>query len=115
MCVDRSRRAQRQVPVAFSLDAPLEEGAEEGARELPDSGTDPEQLAQRGELQKQVRHCLSQMSEKLRSVVVMYDIQGMTYEEIAATLRCPMGTVKSRLFNARAELGRRLQSYVEAC
>lgn len=114
LCVDRSRRSQRQVPVAFSLDAPLDDDTESGARELSDESRNPARLAERGELQRQVRRCLGQMSEKLRTVIILYDLQGMSYEEIAATLACPLGTVKSRLFNARAELGRRLQSYFEA-
>jgi len=114
ICVDRSRRAQRQVPVAYSLDAPTEEDGGEHPRDLPDRSGSPEQIAERTELQQRVWRCLGQMSERLRVVIVLYDIQGLSYEEIAKTLSCPIGTVKSRLFNARAELGRRLQSYVEA-
>ena len=114
ICVDRSRRSQRQVPVAYSLDAPTEDDGEEHPRDLPDRTGNPEQVAERTELQQRVWGCLAQMSEKLRTVIVLYDIQGLSYEEIAETLSCPLGTVKSRLFNARAELGRRLQSYVEA-
>jgi RNA polymerase sigma-70 factor (ECF subfamily) len=113
MCVDRSRRTQRRVPVAYSLDASPEEGAEDSAREIPDETQVPERLAERAELQLEVRRCLAGMSAKLRTVVILYDIQGLSYEEIAQTLRCPIGTVKSRLFNARAELGRRLQPYLE--
>jgi DNA-directed RNA polymerase specialized sigma24 family protein len=52
------------------------------------------------------------MPEKLRSVLVMCDIQGMPYEEIAKVLECPIGTVKSRLFHARADLARRLKPYM---
>jgi len=114
ICVDRSRRSQRQVPVAFSLDAPHDDDGETGPRELPDESRNPARVAERGELQRLVRHCLSQMSEKLRTVIILYDLQGLSYEEIAETLACPLGTVKSRLFNARAELGRRLQFYIEA-
>jgi len=112
MCVDRSRRSQREVPVAFSLDANPEQEGTERLREIPDESHNPERVAERAELQSRVRRCLAQMSAKLRTVIVLYDIQGLSYEEIAATLRCPIGTVKSRLFNARADLARRLESYL---
>ena len=52
------------------------------------------------------------MPEKLRAVLIMCDIQGMAYEDIAKVLDCPIGTVKSRLFHARADLGRRLKPYI---
>jgi RNA polymerase sigma-70 factor (ECF subfamily) len=46
-------------------------------------------------------------------VIVLFDIQGLTYEEIADVLGVPLGTVKSRLFNARMALRQRLKPYVE--
>ena len=48
----------------------------------------------------------------MRSVLVMCDIQGMPYEDIARVLDCPLGTVKSRLFHARADLARRWRTYM---
>jgi len=112
LCVDYSRRAKRQVRTAWSVDDPLSEEEPDRCREIPDARRLPEQELQRRELQHQVRMALTKLSEKLRTVLVLYDIQGMSYEEISHTLNIPIGTVKSRLFNARAELGKRLQDYV---
>jgi RNA polymerase sigma-70 factor, ECF subfamily len=67
----------------------------------------------REELSDIVHQAIAALSEKLRSVIVLYDFEGCSYEEIAAVVGCPMGTVKSRLFTARAELKRRLSPYVD--
>ncbi len=114
LCIDRSRRKKRQVPTAFSLDEPVEEEHEQTGRELPDHEADPYRLLARKELRQRVREALAAMSEKLRAVIVMYDLQSMSYEEIAQVLDCPLGTVKSRLFNGRTELARKLKSYVQS-
>ena len=50
---------------------------------------------------------------KLRTVVLMFDIEGLPYEEIASILGCPLGTVKSRLFNARNVLRTKLAPYLD--
>ncbi len=67
---------------------------------------------ERDELRRHVRETVMEMPDKLRAVLVMCDIQGMAYEQIAQTLGCPIGTVKSRLFHARADLARRLKPYM---
>ena len=63
----------------------------------------PEQLAL-AERQHAVRRALGQVAEPYRSTLVLYDLQGRSYEECAATLEIPVGTVKSRLSRARAAL-----------
>ena len=108
LTIDSVRRHKRENTI--SLDAPLD--AEEGptAREQEDAATaGPAGSAETLELQREVHRAIQQLSPKLRSVVVLYDLQGLTYEEIAEILGCPLGTVKSRLFNARMELKQRLQ------
>jgi RNA polymerase sigma-70 factor (ECF subfamily) len=68
----------------------------------------------RDELSAKVQEAIRKLSEKLRVVVVLYDLEGYSYEEVAAIVGCPVGTVKSRLYNARTELRRRLSSYMNA-
>lgn len=75
---------------------------------------DPARGLCRDELSAKVQEAISKLSDKLRVVVVLYDLEGYSYEEIAAIVGCPIGTVKSRLYNARAELKRRLSSYIGA-
>lgn len=111
LCVDRHRRRQRSPQVAQSLETAREDG-DEPALEPPDWDRNPERSALTGELQTKVREAIRQLSDKLRPVVVMHDLEGLSYEEIAAALQIPLGTVKSRLFNARAALKESLRPYL---
>ncbi|MBQ9244744.1 sigma-70 family RNA polymerase sigma factor [bacterium] len=54
--------------------------------------------------QKQIMEAIDSLKPKLREVIIMYEMQDMTYEEISDKLKCPIGTIRSRLFNARKEL-----------
>lgn len=69
---------------------------------------DPCEWVQRRELRSAVRSALNRVRPEYRAVVLMHDAQGMKYEEIAAVLGCPVGTVKSRLNRARRALRREL-------
>lgn len=108
LCVDRSRKAGR-TPVEASLVEP--EAGED--IEVADMRWQPDQLAIDGELMDVVEKALADMSEKLRSVLLLHDKEDMQYEEIAGTLDVPIGTVKSRLFLARAHLQEAVKVYLE--
>ena len=112
LCIDRARKRKRSPQQAYSLDEPIDKDEDRGGREIPDLSAEPSLGVEREELRRQVRSIVAEMPEKLRSVLVMCDIQGMAYEDIARVLGCPIGTVKSRLFHARADLARRLRPYV---
>ena len=112
LCIDRARKRKRSPQQAYSLDEPIDKDEDRGGREIPDLSAEPSLGVEREESRRQVRSTVAQMPEKLRSVLVMCDIQGMAYEDIARVLECPIGTVKSRLFHARADLARRLRPYV---
>ena len=94
--------------VAYSLDEPLDTDEGEVERDIPDWSNDPEAVAQSRELQREVQKALLTLSDKLRSVIVLHDLEGLPYEEIAGILDIPLGTVKSRLFNAQLALHDRL-------
>lgn len=113
LCVDALRRRRREERHAFSLDEPMSGEDDEMTREIPDSGGTPETAVETSELQAEVHRAVAGLSEKLRTVVVLFDLQGLSYEEISEVVGCPVGTVKSRLFNARGQLRNRLKSYVE--
>ncbi|MDQ3814503.1 MAG: sigma-70 family RNA polymerase sigma factor, partial [Armatimonadota bacterium] len=112
LCIDRARQRKRRPQQAYSLDEPLDKEEERGGRDVPDFSTEPSKSIEREELRQQVRETVAEMPEKLRAVLLMCDIQGMSYESIAQVLGCPIGTVKSRLFHARADLARRLRPYM---
>ena len=111
LCIDRVRKIKRSPKPAYSLDEPFDK-EDKGGRELPDMTYEPSLSIEREEVRRQVRETVAEMPEKLRAVIVMCDIQGMSYENIAQVLDVPLGTVKSRLFHARADLARRLKPYI---
>jgi RNA polymerase sigma-70 factor (ECF subfamily) len=74
---------------------------------------DPEQSALRRELCDRVHTAIDALPYKLRLVIVLRDLHGLSYEEIAAIVRCPIGTVRSRLHYATQRLATELRSYVE--
>ncbi|HEX4835681.1 MAG TPA: sigma-70 family RNA polymerase sigma factor [bacterium] len=96
-----------------SLDAPLATSRGELLRELPDAAANPEAIFEREQVDTVIQRALGLLSAELRMVVVLSDIEGLSYEEIATGLRIPLGTVKSRLHRARQVLQQRLRPYLE--
>jgi RNA polymerase sigma-70 factor (ECF subfamily) len=72
--------------------------------DLPTSYRDPEDAASGGQIQQRVQQVLLELPPDLRMAVVLYDIEGQSYSEIAEVLRIPEGTVKSRIHRARSAL-----------
>lgn len=92
-----------------SIDAPLENGdGDERKLDLPDPKSNPEEEAIYSELDKSLKTELSKMPAEQRQILVMRNVQEMSYEDIAAALKCKLGTVKSRIARAREELRQRL-------
>ena len=59
--------------------------------------------------QKRIMEAIDELKPKFREVIIMFEMQEMSYEEIAEKLKCPVGTVRSRLFTARKELSLKLE------
>ncbi len=72
----------------------------------------PEALAQRDQVQATVISAIEQLPEDLRVAITLREFQGMTYEEIAQAMECPIGTVRSRIFRAREAIDRRLRPLI---
>lgn len=108
LCIDRARRLDR-APAASAIDAGSEDDV---AMEIPDARWDPESVILSEELMGVVESTIAAMSDKLRSVLILHDREDMAYEEIAGALDLPVGTVKSRLFLARAQLQQALIPYL---
>ena len=75
----------------------------------PRGDTQPDQPMQQSEQQQIVREALAQMTEEFRIPLVMAEMEEMKYEEIAELLKCPIGTVRSRIHRGRAELREKLR------
>jgi RNA polymerase sigma-70 factor (ECF subfamily) len=83
-----------------------------GGFELPVSPRDPGDAAEGAEVQTRVHEALQTLPYDLRIAVVLYDIEGLPYGEIARVLEVPEGTVKSRIHRARHALRERLRAFV---
>lgn len=110
LVIDRFRRKKRGL--LFWTPAADEEDALAALPET-DPRADPARAVETGELQAMVQEAIAALPPKLRAAVVLHDLEGLSYEEVATALAVPVGTVKSRLFNGRAALRRKLAPYVE--
>ncbi len=106
LCRNRRRGwLRRKQVIAGSLDEPLSEDSEETrGDQTSDTAPGPEEIAARRERERLLLEALQQLDSDHRSVVVLRDLHGMDYAEIAKALECPEGTVKSRLSRARLAL-----------
>jgi RNA polymerase sigma-70 factor (ECF subfamily) len=97
-CYDELRRIQRRPTTSLE----------------PISSEDGEVITlEQSELEHAIQHCLEKLPVDFRAVVVLVDIQGMDYEEVAQSVRTPLGTIKSRLARARLKLRDCLQGFQE--
>ena len=80
----------------------------ESAVHLRDQET-PEGLALSEELAEAIQSALDQLPEDLRTAITLREFEGLSYEEIAQVMNCPVGTVRSRIFRAREAIDKRLQ------
>lgn len=110
LCVDRYRRlgVERKVLLPMERD---EDGEDCEYPEPDGRSSDPSRVYEKKELQAAVHDAVQRLPDKLRTAVLLYDMEGMSYSEIAEIQRCPVGTVKSRLFKARMELKDLLKPY----
>lgn len=109
LCIDRARKSDRSIsPVA--LDAENDDLADFSPA---DDRWRPDQIVLTEELVAVVESAIGTMSEKLRSVLLLHDREEMPYEEIASLLDVPVGTVKSRLFLARAHVQKAVLPYMQ--
>lgn len=102
MSIDRSRSRQRKR--AESLDQEDQETGENRFARIPDSDLDPREAGADSELERKIHEAIDELSPKHRQVVLLRDVQGLSYQEIAQVVRCSLGTVMSRLHYAREKL-----------
>ena len=79
---------------------------------LRDNDT-PERLLLTDEIQRTVEQAIEELPEDLRTAIVLREIEGMSYEQIAEAMSCPVGTVRSRIFRAREAIDRRLRPLLD--
>jgi RNA polymerase sigma-70 factor, ECF subfamily len=99
-------------PVEYNLDLQNPEESYDMHGRLKDSET-PEGLVLTDEIRTTVNGAIEALPEDLRTAIVLRELEGLSYEEIAATMDCPVGTVRSRIFRAREAIDRRLREVFE--
>jgi RNA polymerase sigma-70 factor (ECF subfamily) len=73
----------------------------------------PERLALTDEIGEAINKAISDLPEELRTAILLREIEGMSYEEIADAMDCPVGTVRSRIFRAREAIDKRLRPLMQ--
>jgi RNA polymerase sigma-70 factor (ECF subfamily) len=116
LCIDKKRSDARRRSVALD-DARAIDVSDEKEPPLPgvgprSSGTNPARNLHDKELGSEIDRGLARLSSEHRAVLLLREVEGMSYEEIAETLEIPKGTVMSRLFHARKNLQRQLRPYL---
>lgn len=112
---DELRRRPRRVPTV-SMDEGIDPDAEEGGtatRDIPDSSTLPDEKVLNQELSEVIREAMVKLPEQFRTAIVLREVEGLSYEEIAILTKTEMGTVKSRIARARTKLQELLQPYLQ--
>ena len=97
----------RRAPTSTEVEADEAEGFEEG-EQLRDINT-PESVLLSNEIAETVNSTIEALPEELRTAIQLREIEGMSYEDIAQVMNCPIGTVRSRIFRAREAIAERLR------
>ena len=99
-------------PIDFDLDLQNSDESYDMQGRLADKET-PEALTLTEEIRSIVNTAIEALPEDLRMAIVLREIEGLSYEEIAESMACPVGTVRSRIFRAREAIDRRLREVFE--
>jgi RNA polymerase sigma-70 factor, ECF subfamily len=101
----------RRAPTSTEVEAEDAESFEEG-EQLRDINT-PESVLLTNEIAETVNSTIEQLPEELRRAIQMRELEGMSYEDIAQAMDCPIGTVRSRIFRAREAIAERLRPLLD--
>jgi len=98
-------------PMAYDLD--LQDPEQQTVHEALRDQDSPEGVALRDELQETVEAAIADLPEELRTAITLREVEGLSYEEIAQAMDCPVGTVRSRIFRARDAIDQRIKPLVD--
>jgi RNA polymerase sigma-70 factor (ECF subfamily) len=101
----------RRAPTSTEVEADEAEGFEEG-EQLRDINT-PESVLLSNEIAETVNSTIEALPEELRTAIQLREIEGMSYEDIAQVMNCPIGTVRSRIFRAREAIAEQLRPLLD--
>lgn len=108
----RNSMASRQRrPLDYEAD--LNESEQAAVESRMRHGDTPEAAALSDEIHRTVNHAVEQLPEDLRTAIILREVEGLSYEEIAEAMDCPVGTVRSRIFRAREAIDRSLKPLLD--
>jgi RNA polymerase sigma-70 factor, ECF subfamily len=99
-------------PIEYNVDRENSDESYDMQGRMKDPDT-PEGLVLTDEIRSTVNAAIESLPEDLRTAIVLRELEGLSYEEIAAAMDCPVGTVRSRIFRAREAIDRRLREVFE--
>ncbi len=102
--------AMNRRPIEYDLDLQESDGYELNVKLRNEDS--PEKIAQRDELRQTVQSAIDSLPDELRVAILLREIDGMSYEEIAHAMECPVGTVRSRIFRAREAIDKTIQPLI---
>jgi len=102
--------AQRRRPMDIELD--MQDPDQYGLHAKLKETDTPEGLTISQELQEVLERAIEALPDDLRTAIILRELDGMSYEEIAQTMDCPVGTVRSRIFRARDAIGKKVGNLV---
>ena len=101
----------RRAPTATEFDSEEAEGFDDGDQ-LRDINT-PENVMMSKQIATTVNETMERLPEELRTAITLREIEGLSYEEIATIMNCPIGTVRSRIFRAREAIAEKLRPLLD--
>lgn len=101
----------RRAPTVSETEGPDSEGSEERGQ-VPDYNTPENELMSR-QIAETVNRAVEDLPEELRTAITLRELEGLSYEEIATMMNCPIGTVRSRIFRAREAIAEKLRPQLE--
>jgi RNA polymerase sigma-70 factor, ECF subfamily len=104
--------SRNRSPISYNLDLQDPDESYDMHARLSDAET-PEALALTDEIRTIVNQAIDALPEDLKTAIVLRELEGLSYEDIAAAMDCPVGTVRSRIFRAREAIDRKLAEVFE--
>jgi RNA polymerase sigma-70 factor, ECF subfamily len=112
-CLDELRRQKRHPSIALEPTNPENDEEFETPAWLKDDSPSPENILETKELEQGIQHCLDQLPNEFKIIVLLVDVEGLDYLQASQSINKPLGTVKSRLARARFKLQECLRGFRE--
>jgi RNA polymerase sigma-70 factor (ECF subfamily) len=109
LCIDHQRRTARMPQASIEATESPEEAPRINAAREDAERDDPLQRIHEAEVGQRIRQAIAELTPEHRAVILLREVEGLSYEEISRALECPKGTVMSRLHYARRQLQTRLR------